>query len=86
MPALIILDLLMPEVDGFMVVERLRADLATATIPIIVLTSTHLTLEEKARLNGKIACLAGKGDFSRAAFVEQVRGLIEPQMNADERR
>jgi signal transduction histidine kinase/DNA-binding response OmpR family regulator len=86
MPALIILDLLMPEVDGFMVVERLRADPATATIPIIVLTSTHLTLEEKARLNGEIACLARKGDFSRAAFVEQVRGLIEPQMNTDERR
>jgi signal transduction histidine kinase/DNA-binding response OmpR family regulator len=85
-PALIILDLLMPEVDGFSVIERLRADLTTTTIPIIVLTSKHLTPEEKARLNGEIACLARKGEFSRAAFVEQVRGLLEPQMNTDEHK
>jgi CheY-like chemotaxis protein len=83
-PALIILDLLMPEVDGFMVVERLRADPTTATIPIVILTSKHLTPDEKARLNGQIACLARKGEFSRAAFVEQVRGLLEPPMNVDE--
>jgi signal transduction histidine kinase/DNA-binding response OmpR family regulator len=85
-PALIILDLLMPEVDGFMVVERLRADPITATIPIVILTSKYLTPEEKARLNGEIACLSRKGEFSRAAFVEQVRGLLEPQMNTDEHR
>jgi DNA-binding response OmpR family regulator len=85
-PALIILDLLMPEVDGFMVVERLRADPTTATIPIVILTSKHLTPEEKARLNGQIACLARKGEFSRAAFVEQVRGLLEPRMNTDKPR
>jgi CheY-like chemotaxis protein len=79
------LDLLMPEVDGFMVVERLRADPMTATIPIVILTSKHLTPEEKARLNGEIACLARKGEFSRVAFVEQVRGLLEP-LNTDEYR
>jgi CheY-like chemotaxis protein len=84
-PALIILDLLMPEVDGFAVVERLRADPATATIPIVILTSKHLTPDEKARLNGQIASLARKGAFSREAFVELVRGLLEPQMNADGR-
>jgi signal transduction histidine kinase/CheY-like chemotaxis protein len=84
-PALIILDLLMPEVDGFMVVERLRAEPMTATIPIVILTSKHLTPEEKARLNGEITCLARKGEFSRVAFVEQVRGLLEP-LNTDEHR
>jgi CheY-like chemotaxis protein len=67
-----------------MVVERLRADPITATIPIVILTSKHLTPEEKARLNGGIACLARKGEFSRVAFVEQVRGLLEPQMNTDQ--
>ncbi|HEX9868237.1 MAG TPA: response regulator [Candidatus Tectomicrobia bacterium] len=79
-PALIILDLLMPELDGFAVVERLRADPATATIPIVILTSKHLTSDEKARLNGKIACLARKGEFSRGAFLELVRGILEPPM------
>jgi signal transduction histidine kinase/CheY-like chemotaxis protein len=75
-PALIILDLLMPEVDGFTVVERLRADPTTAAIPIVILTSKNLTADEKARLNGEIACLARKGAFSRRAFVELVRGLL----------
>jgi CheY-like chemotaxis protein/two-component sensor histidine kinase len=75
-PALIILDLLMPEVDGFTVVERLRADPTTATIPIVILTSKNLTLPEKKRLNGEIAYLARKSEFSRIEFVELVRGLL----------
>jgi signal transduction histidine kinase/CheY-like chemotaxis protein len=75
-PALIILDLLMPEVDGFAVVERLRADPATAAIPIVILTSQQLSADEKARLNGAIACLARKGEFTREAFVSLVRNLL----------
>jgi signal transduction histidine kinase/CheY-like chemotaxis protein len=78
-PALIILDLLMPEMDGFAVVERLRADPATAAIPIVILTNKHLTPDEKVRLNGEIACLARKGEFSRGAFLELVRGILQPQ-------
>jgi signal transduction histidine kinase/DNA-binding response OmpR family regulator len=84
-PALIILDLLMPEVDGFAVVERLRADPATAAIPIVILTSKNLTTDEKARLNGEVACLARKGEFSRAAFIELIGRLLQPQINADKR-
>ncbi|MBI3328460.1 MAG: response regulator [Nitrospinae bacterium] len=75
-PALIILDLLMPEVDGFAVLERLRADPATAAIPVVILTSKSLTLEEKERLSGGIAHLARKGEFSRQAFLETVQGLL----------
>jgi signal transduction histidine kinase/DNA-binding response OmpR family regulator len=75
-PALIILDLVMPTVDGFTVVERLRADSATAAIPIVILTSKSLTPHEKERLNSEIAYLARKGEFSRTAFVELVRRLL----------
>jgi signal transduction histidine kinase/CheY-like chemotaxis protein len=75
-PALIILDLLMPGVDGFTVVERLRADPTTATIPIVILTSKNLTPNEKKRLSGEIAYLARKNEFSRIEFVELVRGLL----------
>ena len=76
MPALIILDLLMPDVDGFTVVEHLRANAATAAIPIVILTSKSLTQHDKERLNGQMAHLARKGEFSRTAFVELVRGLL----------
>jgi CheY-like chemotaxis protein len=72
---LVILELLMPEVDGFAVVERLRADTRTAGIPIVILTSRTMTAEEKERLNGQISYLAHKGEFSRTAFADIVHGL-----------
>jgi signal transduction histidine kinase/DNA-binding response OmpR family regulator len=75
LPSLIILDLLMPAVDGFAVVERLRANSATAAIPIIILTSKTMTREEKERLNGQISYLAHKAEFNRSAFVESVRSF-----------
>ncbi|HYU21218.1 MAG TPA: response regulator [Chloroflexota bacterium] len=75
-PDLVILDLLMPDVDGFTVVEQLRANPATAAIPIIILTSKAMSEEEKARLNGQISFLAQKGEFNRAAFVELVRAAL----------
>jgi len=76
LPALLILDLLMPDLDGFAVLEQLRADPATAAIPIIILTSQNLTLHEKERLQGAMAYLAHKGEFSRLAFVELVQGFL----------
>ena len=74
-PSLIILDLLMPGVDGFAVVDRLRANPHTAAIPIIILTSKTMSREEKERLNGQISYLAHKADFNRAAFVESIRSF-----------
>jgi CheY-like chemotaxis protein len=74
-PALVILDLLMPEVDGFWVVEQLRADPETVAIPIVILTSRSMDPTERDRLNGKISHLAHKGAFNRAEFVDLVRGL-----------
>jgi CheY-like chemotaxis protein len=74
-PALLILDLLMPEVDGFSVVEQLRADPATARIPIVLLTSANMAPEEKQRLNGHLIYLARKSEFNRVAFVELVSTL-----------
>jgi signal transduction histidine kinase/CheY-like chemotaxis protein len=74
-PALVILDLLMPEVDGFTVVERLKADPATADIPVVVFTGKSLTREERERLNTKVGHLAQKTEFDRAGFAELVRNM-----------
>jgi signal transduction histidine kinase/DNA-binding response OmpR family regulator len=76
LPSLIILDLLMPGVDGFAVVERLRADPTTASTPIVILTSKTMTHEEKERLNGQISYLAHKAEFNRSAFVELVKSFV----------
>jgi CheY-like chemotaxis protein len=74
-PDLIILDLLMPDMNGFAVVETLRADQGTSGIPIVVLTSKTMTARDKARLNGRISHLASKNSFDRAAFLALVQGL-----------
>jgi signal transduction histidine kinase/CheY-like chemotaxis protein len=69
-PDVILLDLVMPEVDGFAVVEQLRADPRTSSIPIVVLTSKTLTREDERRLRGRIASLARKGELDRHALLE----------------
>jgi signal transduction histidine kinase/DNA-binding response OmpR family regulator len=72
-PALIILDLLMPETDGFEVVDQLRADPTTAEIPIVILTAKTIAPEERTRLATTVAHLAAKATFSPAEFIEMVR-------------
>ncbi len=73
---LVILDLMMPEMDGFAVLERLRAQPETARIPIIVVTAKMLTPTEKARLEGQIAQLMLKGDFLDDDLLEEINRAL----------
>jgi threonine synthase len=75
-PDLIILDLMMPEMDGFAVLDGLRADRSTASIPVIVATAKELTPHEKAKLGTHIQALMQKGDFLSDEFLEEVKALI----------
>jgi threonine synthase len=75
-PDIVILDLMMPEVDGFAVLEALRSRPETANIPVIVATAKELTVSEKSRLQGQIQSLLQKGDFLNDEFLEEVRSLI----------
>ncbi|HEY2831130.1 MAG TPA: response regulator [Sporichthyaceae bacterium] len=76
-PDLIILDLLMPGMDGFAVVEQLRAEESTAAIPVVILTSKTLDARERERLAAQLTHLATKASFSRAEFVALVRRTCE---------
>ena len=76
-PDLIILDLMMPEVDGFGVLDALKADSRTAPIPVIVVTAKELTPEEKMRLSGQIHSLMQKGEFMSDELLEEVRALTK---------
>ncbi|HSD80913.1 MAG TPA: response regulator, partial [Solirubrobacteraceae bacterium] len=76
LPAVVLLDLLMPGLDGFAVVERLREDPATASIPIVVLTAKDLTRSDRERLAGRIAHLAQKGTLGRDELVALVGRLV----------
>ena len=64
-PDLIALDLEMPEVNGFDVVEALKSRPDTARIPIVVVTAQNLSAAERDRLNGHISEIVGKSQFSR---------------------
>jgi YesN/AraC family two-component response regulator len=61
---LVLLDLIMPELDGFGVLEAMREREATREIPVIVLTGQVLTEKEMARLNRGVATVLSKGLFS----------------------
>jgi threonine synthase len=62
-PDLVLLDLMMPEVDGFEVLEAIRADKALDGTRIIVITAKTLTVSERRRLSGQIEALLQKGAF-----------------------
>jgi threonine synthase len=75
-PNLIILDLMMPEIDGFGVLDLLQADPGTADIPVIVVTAKELTQKEKDQLKGHIQKLMQKGDFMSDELADEVRALL----------
>ncbi len=73
---LIILDLMMPETDGFDLVERLKRDEALREVPIIVVTAKELTHKEWQRLSGKINRLMVKGDFLDDELVREIDHVL----------
>jgi len=77
LPDLVVIDLMMPEMDGFTVIEELRKKQETSAIPVIVVTAKELTPDEKSRLGGHIQALLQKGDFLNDEFLEEVKSLIK---------
>jgi hypothetical protein len=75
-PGLILLDLMMPEMDGFEVVEALRANETWRAIPVVVVTAKELTAEERDRLNGHVEKVLKKGTLTRDRLLREVRELI----------
>ena len=72
-PAIIVLDLMMPQINGFEVAAALRENPATAGIPIIVLTAKELTPEDRERLHGKIQGVLSKTPMDRRLIVRSIR-------------
>jgi threonine synthase len=78
-PDLIILDLMMPDVDGFEVVSKLREDPESAQIPILIYTAKNITSEDRERLQGNIQTIIQKGDFGKDRFLEMINNLQTAQ-------
>jgi GAF domain-containing protein/DNA-binding response OmpR family regulator len=71
-PDLVVLDLMMPEMDGFAVLETLKSDKDTRQIPIIIVTAKELTEKERTQINGQVAALFQKGLFKEDELLQDV--------------
>ena len=76
MPDLILLDLMMPDVSGFDVVAALRERPETARIPIVVLTSKQITVDDRTRLHGYVTKILGKTELELSHFTAEVRRAL----------
>ena len=74
-PDLILLDLMMPVVDGFEFMERLRGDAGAIHVPIVVLTAKDLTADEKRFLETHARRVVQKGPDDRAQLLRFTREL-----------
>jgi PAS domain S-box-containing protein len=76
LPDAILLDLMMPEMDGFEFIAQVRAESRWQRIPIIVVTAKTLTAEDRARLNGQVQRLVHKGEYSGKAVLAALDELV----------
>jgi CheY-like chemotaxis protein len=75
-PDVIVLDLLMPEMDGFGVIAELQAHQDWKHIPVVVVTAKELTADDRQRLNGHVQRVLQKGSYGREQLLAQVRELV----------
>ena len=79
-PALVLLDLLMPGMDGFEVLERLNGDATWREVPVIIVTAKDLTPDDVDRLNGRVAKVLQKGAYQRRDLVRDIHAMIARQV------
>ena len=76
-PDLILLDLMMPEMDGFAVVAALQKQSDWRDIPVIVITSLDLDAKDRERLNSGVQSVLVKDTFQPADLIDRIRRLVQ---------
>jgi len=75
-PGVILLDLMMPEMDGFEFVNALRTRETWRQIPVVIVTAKDLTAEDHERLNGSVVRILQKGVYGQEELLAEVRALV----------
>jgi CheY-like chemotaxis protein len=76
-PSLILLDLMMPELDGFGFIDELRRREDWSRIPVVILTAKDISTEERSRLTGCTTAVLLKKGQSQDALIREMRDLIQ---------
>ena len=76
-PDLILLDLMMPELDGFTLLEIVKSEEGLRDVPVIVVTAKELTPDEWHRLDGQVESLLQKGSFMEEDLLEDILEALE---------
>jgi signal transduction histidine kinase/CheY-like chemotaxis protein len=80
-PKVILLDLLMPEMDGFEFLRELHQQEKWRSIPVLVLTAKDLTADERKRLNGNVSRILQKGTLTSAQVLRQISAILGTQVH-----
>jgi CheY-like chemotaxis protein len=75
-PDVILLDLLMPRMDGFVFVTELRSRQAWRSVPVVVITAKEVTTEDYARLADNVDDIIDKGTLDRDDLLRELRELV----------
>ncbi|MGC4034187.1 MAG: response regulator [Tepidisphaeraceae bacterium] len=76
LPRLIVLDLMLPGLDGFAVIDHLRSNPAWSNIPLIVVTAKDLSPDERERLRDRVQAVISKGRFRLDDLATKVREAV----------
>jgi threonine synthase len=76
-PDLVLLDLMMPKVDGFTILDTMKNDQELRNIPVIVITAKDLTSEDYRRLSGRVESLLQKGEFMEEELFESISDVLK---------
>jgi PAS domain S-box-containing protein len=82
-PDIVMLDLIMPDVDGFEVIQALSAAEETKTIPIVVLTAKHLTNADLEQLNDRVSSVLKRGSTGAIDVIGQLQVILNKQAVAE---
>jgi len=82
-PAVILLDLMMPVMNGFDFVQELRKNKDWQDIPVVILTAKDLTLEDRQQLKGNVERVYQKGEYNRDQLLNEVRELVKSRVQPE---
>jgi len=82
-PAVILLDLMMPVMNGFDFVQELRKNKDWQDIPVVILTAKDLTVEDRQQLKGNVERVYQKGEYNRDQLLNEVRELVKTRVQPE---